>query len=138
MQTFNKIILDESATLHPLNDSFIVLIPKKNNTQEVGEFRPISLVNMIQKIFSKIMASILQPIITNIISPTQTCFIRNRNITEGFIYAQEVITRATKQNHKLALFKANIYKDFDTILWKFTTNVMQSKGMLTNWTKMVQ
>ena len=40
-----------------LNASFLALIPKKMNTVEIKDFRPISLVGGICKIISKVLAS---------------------------------------------------------------------------------
>jgi hypothetical protein len=61
------------------------------------------------------MANRLKNKLQDVISTMQTGFVQGRNITEGFIYAQEVITRANMQHQPLALLKADIYKVFDMI-----------------------
>jgi hypothetical protein len=60
--TFNHVITTPGQTLHPLNDSYIVLIPKKTLT-EVKDYKPISLLNSIQKCFSKLLTNQMQTII---------------------------------------------------------------------------
>jgi predicted site-specific integrase-resolvase len=86
--------------MEPLNDSHITLIPRKQGATEVKDFRPISLLNFMQKIFSKLLANRLQPIIHQLITSTQTGFMKRRNINEGFIYAQEVVAMTSRQKEK--------------------------------------
>lgn len=84
LKVYNNIILDPRATLFPLNDSHIILVPKKQGAIEVSDFRPISLINSVQKIFSKIMANRLQLVIADFVLESQTGFIKGRHITKGF------------------------------------------------------
>jgi hypothetical protein len=42
--------------LEGINNSFIVLISKKNNPETVNDYRPISLMNLAPKLVTKIMA----------------------------------------------------------------------------------
>lgn len=67
------------------------------------------------------------------VKDNQTGFTKGRQITEGFLYAQEIL-HLTKENRvPLALFKADIHKAFDTVSWNFLTKVMQSLGFPEKW-----
>jgi len=46
-----------SLDLQAINNSFITLIPKTNNLVNVNDFRPISLLNCVLKIITKLMAA---------------------------------------------------------------------------------
>jgi Reverse transcriptase (RNA-dependent DNA polymerase) len=136
--TFNHVLSTPGQTLKPLNDSYIVLIPKKNGATEVGDFRPISLINSMQKCFSKILTNRLQTVIDQLVSTEQTGFLRNRHINKGFLYAQELITQATKQKSQIGLFKADIFKSFDTLSWDFLIDVLKAKGFSQNWVQWIK
>ncbi|GKU97686.1 hypothetical protein SLEP1_g10796 [Rubroshorea leprosula] len=71
------------------NASFIVLIPKKENPQGLGEFRPISLIGCRYKIISKILANRLSKVLPSIINLNQSAFIGGRQIVDGIVIANE-------------------------------------------------
>jgi hypothetical protein len=87
----------------------------KKDTIEVQDYMLISLINSMQKYFSKLLANRLQDKMQYLVLLAQTGFMRKKHINEGFIYAQEVVTMATKHNEQISLFKTNIFKAFDTI-----------------------
>ncbi|KAH9296249.1 hypothetical protein KI387_039837 [Taxus chinensis] len=54
--------------LKELNNTHIVLAPKKMDAKDFKDFRPISLVNTIYKIFTKIITTRLELIMNDLIS----------------------------------------------------------------------
>lgn len=72
-----------------LNSTFIALIPKKKGAEEIKDFRPISLLGSVYKIFSKLMAGRLKKVINSLISPNQNAFIKGRQITDAALVANE-------------------------------------------------
>lgn len=61
--------------LDEVNSTYITLIPKVKHISKVGDFRPISLCNVIYKIVAKILANKLKSILPYIISHTQCAFV---------------------------------------------------------------
>jgi len=61
-----------------LNATFIGLIPKKANAEDIRDYRPISLVGCIYNLLSKVLAQRLRGVIGFLISENQNAFVGGR------------------------------------------------------------
>ena len=61
-----------------LNKAYIILLPKVEGAELIGDFRPISLSNSIYLIISKVLANWLRLVLPAIISPFQSAFLSGR------------------------------------------------------------
>jgi hypothetical protein len=98
-----------------INSTFIALIPKVASPHKLNDFRPISLVGSLYKILAKVLANRLRLVVGNVISETQTTFVKDRQILDGILIANEVVDEARKLNKELLLFKVDFEKAYDSV-----------------------
>jgi hypothetical protein len=70
--------------LYSLNFGTIILLPKSQEAISVQQYRPICLLNVSFKIFTKVATKRITEVAQNVISPLQTVFLPVRNIMEGW------------------------------------------------------
>lgn len=75
----------------------------------------------------------LQPRIEELVDASQTGFVKNKQITEGFIYTQHTLHHTHQQNIPLAIFKVDIRKAFDTVSWEYMLKIMQNMNFSSAW-----
>lgn len=124
---------DEKLDLAALNKANIILVPKKEIPETVHDYRPISVINVIPKLISKLMANRMRGFLPDLISPRQTAFIRGRQITENFNATREVLHHLHKGNRQAIFAKLDFKKAFDSVSWSFLERVLQSRGFHPKW-----
>ena len=110
------------------NDSFIALLPKIKDPLSLGDYHPIHLMGYISKAISKALAERLKKVIDSVISPEQTTYVRGKNIVDGPLIANEIITWAKRAKKKMFLFKVDFKKAFDNLNWNFLFSTMDQMG----------
>jgi hypothetical protein len=119
-----------------LNSTHIALIPKVSNAAFVSDFCPISLCNVVYKIFAKILANRLKMVLPAIISPQQSAFVPGWLITDNILVAHETIhTMSTRVRGKKGFMaiKVDISKAYDRVKWAFLEGIMSKLGFNEVW-----
>lgn len=98
-----------------LNVTNIAIIPKVKEPKSFVEFRPISLCNMVNKIFTKAIYLILQHLIMKIISPEQGGFVLGRETVEGALVAHEVLHYVHTSHLSFLIVKLDMMKAYDKV-----------------------
>ncbi|KAL9677785.1 hypothetical protein QQ045_015621 [Rhodiola kirilowii] len=73
-----------------INETLIVLVPKVKKVEKVEERRPISLCNVVMKVITKVLANRLKDVLPDLISQSQSAFVRGRLISDNILIAHEV------------------------------------------------
>ena len=79
------------VNLESINNSFITLVAKVNNSKSVNDYRTISLLNMDIKLLTKLLADRLQLVILQLLHTNQYGFIRSRTIQDCLSWSFEYI-----------------------------------------------
>ncbi|GKE06748.1 RNA-directed DNA polymerase, eukaryota [Tanacetum coccineum] len=120
------------------NSSFITLVPKIKDPLSINEFRPISLIGCQYKIISKILANRLSKVIASVVSEVQMAFIKSRQIIDGPLIVDEIISWAKTQQKKKFFLKVDFEKAFDSLNWSFLDSVMSQMGFSKRWRKWIK
>ncbi|KAK1563420.1 hypothetical protein Q3G72_027295 [Acer saccharum] len=119
--------------------SFIVLIPKVKDPQSFDKFHPISLCNVIYKVFSKILVDKLSLVIGDLISSEQGVFVRGRSIFENVTFTQEMTKMLyRKVRGGNVILKIDMSKAYDRVEWKFVDQTLHAFGFPDFFCKLIQ
>ena len=111
------------------NSNFIVLLPKIEGANVLSQFRPIALANFLFKIIPKILADRMSSIASRIISPQQTSFLKGRRITDCIGLVSEGFNLLDRKIRGSNVgIKVDIAKAFDTLNWRFLSQVLVQFG----------
>ena len=86
-----KEFFDKKSFAKSLNTTFLVLIPKKGGANDLGDFRPISLLGGLYKLLVKALANRLKKVLDKVVYVDQNAFARGRQILDASLIANEVI-----------------------------------------------
>jgi len=108
--------------------------------EELGQFRPISLCNVIYKIASKVMANKMKFVLSEIISEEQSAFIPGRLITDNIITAYECMQFMKKKrarDNRFCALKLDMRKAYDRVEWSYLKAIMIKLGFHRIWVEMI-
>ena len=124
------------SLLKSFNHTFITLIPKKSFPDNVNQFRPTSLCNVIYKVISKILVNRLKPLMDQLVTPYQNAFIKGRNISDNILIAHEIfgiLSKKKGRKYGYGVLKIDMSKAYDRIDWKFLKAVLVAMNFSPRW-----
>ena len=120
-------------SLFKLNFGVITLLPKKDNAVQIQQYRPICLLNVSLKIFTKVGTNRITKISQKIIRPTQSAFMSGRHILEGVVVLHETIHELHRKKMDGVIFKIDFEKAYDKVKWPFLQQALRMKGFAQEW-----
>ena len=124
--------LNSSILPNPINHTIIILVPKLDNPKLVSDFRPISLCNVLYKIYSKLLANRLKKFLLSLITEHQSAFAISDNILVAF----ETLHHMKQHNlgkHGFMAIKLDMSKAYNRVEWVYLERLMEKMGFCARW-----
>lgn len=111
--------------------SVITPIHKAGNHKNISNFRPISLVNHLTKVFEKCLKERLIDFLNmnNILSPNQYGFVKGLSTEDALYTVTKEITDSLNNNNKCIAVFLDLAKAFDTVPHDILITVLQQCGI---------
>ena len=131
--------LNSSILPTPLNQTFID-IPKIHNPEHTHQYRPISICNVLYKIYSKVLANRLKKLTPHIVLEHQLAFIKDRLISDNILVAFETLhslQNYKSRTHGFMAIKLDISKAYGWVDWNFLEQLMRKLGYNERWVQLI-
>ena len=120
-----------------LNFGEIILLPKVNGAERIQQYRPICLLNVSFKIFTKTATIRLNSVADHVVRPTQTAFMQGRNILDGVVILHETVHEMHRKKLNGVILKIDFEKAYDKVKWSFLQQTLRMKGFSAEWRAMI-
>ncbi|KAK1667498.1 hypothetical protein QYE76_055657 [Lolium multiflorum] len=119
VDVFQQLFQLRGRGFHRLNQALMTLLPKRADAAALGDYRPISLIHLIAKLFAKTLSLRLAPHLDGLVSTNQNAFIGGRSLHDNFLLVKQSARLLHQLGAPRVLLKLDLARAFDSISWPF-------------------
>ena len=122
-----------------LQQCIITCLPKGNkDRRQIKNWRPISLLSVVYKLISGVIANRLKNVMDKVISNSQSGFIAGRQLSDNTRFIYDLMHKTEISNIPGLLVLIDFEKAFDSISWKFLYHVLEFFGFSKDFIKWIK
>ena len=126
LKLFNQYLTQGDFPPALFSAGIITLIPKKGDSHDLNNRRPISMLNTDYKLFTKILWSRLQPLLSKLLGPGQSACVVEQSCVNNVRTLRNIILKAKQTKHfKGMLLSLDLEKAFDRVDHDFLWSVLE-------------
>lgn len=124
-----KMVWEEEAVVRDWKDATIIPIPKKGNLQVCDNWRGISLLDVVGKLFARVIQERLQVIAEEILPESQCGFRKSRGCVDMIFVARQLVEKTIEHDDTLFVLFVDLKKAYDSIPRQALWSVLKKVGV---------
>lgn len=139
LQTVYQDALKKGELPRSMRSAIITLLHKKGkDPQYCGSYRPISLINVDEKVLAKILATRLEEVTPLLIHPDQVGFVKGRSSADNMRRLLHLMWKTRNVAEPVVAFSLDAEKAFDRVEFSFLFSVLGRYGFGSSFLQWVQ
>ncbi|CAI5460908.1 unnamed protein product [Closterium sp. Yama58-4] len=119
--------------LREISTAVTILLHKKGSKEELGNYRPITLLSTIYKVLAKVMATRFKKVLHEVISEDQVGFLPGRKLEDAVAVVADAIEVGDSSGKDWILLMVGFQKAFNSISRPFLFRTLRGMGFPENF-----
>jgi hypothetical protein len=131
------VLHEDQLELFRNNFREIISLPKVIEAEMIHQYRPICLLNVSFKIFTKTTTFRLNSVADQVVRPSQMAIIQGRNILDGVVTLHETVHELHRNKLNGVILEIEFEKAYDKVKWSFLQQTLRIKGFSDEWRDLI-
>lgn len=123
--------------LFRINFGEIILLPKITDAERIQQFKPICLLNVCFKIFTKVATIRLNSVAEHVVCLFQTALMQSRHNLDGVVSVNETVHEMHRKKLNGVILRIDFEKAYDKVKWSFLQQTLRMKGFSDEWRALI-